>query len=53
MSFEVASTRRQFPIHSEIIDGRPIHYLDNGASAQVPLAVIDAVRHVEHGKHAQ
>ena len=47
MTFDVAGTRRQFPILSEIIDGRPIHYLDNGASAQVPLAVIDAVRKYE------
>ena len=47
MSFDVAATRRQFPILSEIIDGRPIHYLDNGASAQVPLDVIDAVRKYE------
>jgi cysteine desulfurase/selenocysteine lyase len=47
MSFDVASVRRQFPILSEIIDGRPVHYLDNGASAQTPLAVMDAVRHYE------
>ena len=47
MSFDVASVRGQFPILSEIIDGRPIHYLDNGASAQTPLAVIDAVRTYE------
>ncbi|MBN9489334.1 MAG: SufS family cysteine desulfurase [Alphaproteobacteria bacterium] len=47
MSFDVADVRRQFPILSEIIDGRPIHYLDNGASAQTPLAVIDAVRTYE------
>ena len=47
MSFDVAGTRRQFPILSEIIDGRPIHYLDNGASAQTPLVVIDAVRKYE------
>jgi cysteine desulfurase/selenocysteine lyase len=47
MTFDVAAVRRQFPILSEIIDGRPIHYLDNGASAQTPLAVIDAVRSYE------
>jgi len=47
MTFDVAQIRRQFPILSEIIDGRPIHYLDNGASAQTPLAVIDAVRTYE------
>jgi len=47
MSFDVAAVRRQFPILSEIIDGRPVHYLDNGASAQTPLAVLDAVRSYE------
>ncbi len=47
MSFDVAAVRRQFPILSEIIDGRPVHYLDNGASAQTPLAVLDAVRNYE------
>ncbi|HZP97958.1 MAG TPA: SufS family cysteine desulfurase [Reyranella sp.] len=47
MSFDVASVRRQFPILSEIIDGKPVHYLDNGASAQTPMVVIDAVRTYE------
>ena len=47
MSFDVDAVRRQFPILSEIIDGRPVHYLDNGASAQTPLAVLDAVRAYE------
>ncbi len=47
MSFDVASVRRQFPILSEIIDGKPVHYLDNGASAQTPNAVLDAVRKYE------
>ncbi|MBN9090519.1 MAG: SufS family cysteine desulfurase [Reyranella sp.] len=47
MTFDIAKVRRQFPILSEIIDGRPVHYLDNGASAQTPLAVIDAVRSYE------
>ena len=47
MSFDIVTVRRQFPILSEIIDGRPIHYLDNGASAQTPLDVINAVRTYE------
>jgi cysteine desulfurase/selenocysteine lyase len=47
MTFDVAAVRRQFPILSEIIGGRPVHYLDNGASAQTPLAVLDAVRAYE------
>ena len=44
MSFDVAAVRGQFPILSEIIDGQPVHYLDNGASTQTPFAVLDAVR---------
>jgi cysteine desulfurase/selenocysteine lyase len=47
MSFDVASLRAQFPILSEIVNGQPLHYLDNGASAQCPLAVLDAVRKYE------
>jgi cysteine desulfurase/selenocysteine lyase len=47
MSFNVAAVRRQFPILSEILDGQPVHYLDNGASAQTPDTVLDAVRAYE------
>ncbi len=47
MSFDVGAVRGQFPILSEIIDGKPVHYLDNGASAQTPNAVLDAVRTYE------
>jgi cysteine desulfurase/selenocysteine lyase len=47
MSFDVAAIRGQFPILSERPDGRPIHYLDNAATAQTPQCVIDAVSHHE------
>ncbi|MEX0807259.1 MAG: SufS family cysteine desulfurase [Dongiaceae bacterium] len=43
MSFDVPSLRAQFPILSENPGGRPIHYLDNAATAQTPQSVIDAV----------
>ncbi|MEX2298591.1 MAG: SufS family cysteine desulfurase [Dongiaceae bacterium] len=43
MSFDLASLRAQFPILSERPAGRPIHYLDNAATAQTPQSVIDAV----------
>ena len=52
MSFNVAAVRRQFPILAEIIDGQPVHYLDNGASAQTPVAVLDAVRRYETTERA-
>lgn len=42
-TFDVGAIRRQFPILSRPINGKTLHYLDNGASAQTPQAVIDAV----------
>lgn len=47
MSFDVAALRAQFPILARPVQGRPLHYLDNGASAQTPQAVLDAVRQYE------
>ncbi len=45
---DVARLRRDFPILSRRIRGRPLVYLDNAASSQRPRAVIDAeVRYYE------
>lgn len=41
--FDVAEVRRDFPILSREVNGKPLVYLDNGASAQKPQVVIDAV----------
>ncbi|MDT2017963.1 MAG: cysteine desulfurase [Planktomarina sp.] len=43
MSFNVEKIRNDFPILSRIVNDRPLVYLDNGASAQKPQVVIDAV----------
>ena len=40
---DVEAIRADFPILSREVNGRPLVYLDNGASAQKPRAVIDAV----------
>ncbi len=37
------NVRSDFPIFSREIDGKPLSYLDSGASAQKPRAVIDAM----------
>jgi cysteine desulfurase / selenocysteine lyase len=37
--------RAEFPILTREVHGKPIAYLDNGATAQKPLAVIDALDH--------
>jgi len=41
--FDVHAVRRDFPILSRQVNGKPLVYLDNGASAQKPQVVIDAV----------
>ncbi|MEM6635001.1 MAG: cysteine desulfurase [Pseudomonadota bacterium] len=40
---DVQAIRSQFPILSRTVHGKPLVYLDNGASAQKPQVVIDAV----------
>ena len=42
-AFDVEAIRRDFPILAQQINGKPLVYLDNGASAQKPLAVLDAM----------
>ena len=39
----IEEIRSEFPILARQIHGEPLAYLDNGATAQKPLAVIDAL----------
>lgn len=41
--YDVFEVRKDFPILSREVNGKPLVYLDNGASAQKPQVVIDAV----------
>ena len=41
--FSVNDIRKDFPILSREVNGKPLVYLDNGATAQKPQAVIDAI----------
>jgi cysteine desulfurase/selenocysteine lyase len=43
MSYDVQAIRQQFPILHQQVHGRPLVYLDNAATAQKPLAVIEAI----------
>ena len=43
MPFDVVRAREDFPILSRQINNKPLVYLDSGASAQKPNAVIDAM----------
>jgi cysteine desulfurase/selenocysteine lyase len=43
MHYDIKAIRADFPILSRKVNGKPLVYLDNGASAQKPQVVIDAV----------
>ena len=44
MSYDVNKVREDFPILSREVYGRPLVYLDNAATTQKPLCVLDAMR---------
>ena len=50
--FDVAAVRADFPVLARMVHGKPLVYLDNGASSQRPNAVIDAVDDYERHHHA-
>lgn len=39
--WDVARIRKHFPVLSQTVNGRPLVYLDNAASSQVPMMVIE------------
>lgn len=41
--FDIQSVRSDFPILKEKVNGKPLVYFDNAATAQKPKAVIDAI----------
>jgi cysteine desulfurase/selenocysteine lyase len=50
--FDVEKIRGDFPILSREVNGKPLVYLDNGASAQKPRVVIDAVERAYSHEYA-
>ena len=52
MTFDIAKIRADFPILSREVNGKPLVYLDNGASAQKPQVVIDAISHAYGQEYA-
>ncbi|MTI15791.1 cysteine desulfurase [Rhodobacteraceae bacterium RKSG542] len=51
-AYDVEAIRKDFPILSREVYGKPLVYLDNGASAQKPQAVIDAITKVYTEEYA-
>lgn len=50
--FDVAAIRRDFPILSEQVHGRPVVFLDSAASSQKPTQVLDAMSSVYRHQYA-
>jgi cysteine desulfurase / selenocysteine lyase len=44
-AFDVQKVRRDFPILHQKVHGKPLVYLDNAATTQKPLSVIEAIEH--------
>ena len=42
--YDITKVRESFPILSRTVYGKPLVYLDNGATTQKPLCVLDAMR---------
>ena len=44
MMYDIEKVREDFPILSRTVHGKPLVYLDNAATTQKPLCVLDAMR---------
>ena len=51
-AYDVERIRADFPILARQVHGKPLVYLDNGASAQKPLAVLETMDHVYRNEYA-
>ena len=51
-SFDPKRARRDFPILTRTISGKPLVYLDNAATAQKPQVVIDTIRRYYESQNA-
>jgi cysteine desulfurase/selenocysteine lyase len=51
-AYDIEKIRGDFPILARTVHGKPLVYLDNGASAQKPRAVIDAMTYTMENEYA-
>lgn len=50
--FDINSIRAEFPILNETVHGKPLIYLDNGATTQKPQCVIDTITDIYTRKNS-
>lgn len=51
-NWDVEKIRKDFPVLSREVNGKPLVYLDNGASSQVPQLVIDRMSRYAADEHS-
>ena len=51
-NFNVSEVRKDFPILNSLSNGKPLVYLDNGATSQKPKFVIDAIKKYYNSENA-
>lgn len=52
MTMDIDSIRSQFPILDVKVYGKPLVYLDNAASSQTPVSVVDEITHMYYNAKA-
>lgn len=52
MKFDVEKVRKDFPVLSLEVNGKPLRYLDNAASSQVPNQVVERIRKYQEEEHS-
>ena len=50
--FDVLEFRKEFPILSKKVNDKPLVYLDNGASSQKPISVIETVKNCYENEYS-
>ncbi len=52
MTWDVEKIREDFPVLSQTVNGKPLVYLDNAASAQMPRPVIERMSAYQSAEHS-
>lgn len=52
VNFQIHTIRKDFPILSQEVYGKPLVYFDNGATTQKPMVVIEAIKQLYSEKNA-
>ncbi len=48
---DITAIRKDFPLLSRVLNGKPVVYLDSAVSGQMPLPVIERMGHYERSEH--